>query len=287
MNQPQLQRYDFSAAARVRLPLRRKLNAWWQKAADLLVEQWLAVSASEIAASLDLVDAKPFGDISQSWDPLSSSIQVTFGQNVIGMLVAENKQLRVLLLDILGGCDSETTEQLLTSIEISISNLVFEMVAASFSESWMEQQPLGFSLGEFDAVPNRSRQFALDEVVLLCILKVEVSGLPVFFQLVLPLAATCQKIGVKPNEPASKGGRTISTDRIAEIFVELVVSLGSVEVGVQDLADLDAGDIIVLDQSVDEPVETTANGQALFSGWPGRQLNQQVLKLAETLEPIA
>ena len=287
MNQPQLQRYDFSAAARVRLPLRRKLNAWWQKAADLLVEQWLAVSASEIAASLDLVDAKPFGDISQNWDPLSSSIQVTFGQNVIGMLVAENKQLRVLLLDILGGCDSETTEQLLTSIEISIANLVFEMVAASFSESWMEQQPLGFSLGEFDAVPNRSRQFALDEVVLLCILKVEVSGLPVFFQLVLPLAATCQKIGVKPNEPASKGGRTISTDRIAEIFVELVVSLGSVEVGVQDLADLDAGDIIVLDQSVDEPVETTANGQALFSGWPGRQLNQQVLKLAETLEPIA
>lgn len=286
MIQPPLQRYDFSAAARVRLPLRRKLNAWWQKAADLLVEQWLAVSQSEIAATLEMVDAKPFGDISQSWDAPSSSVQVTFGQNLTGLLIAENKQLRVLLLDILGGCDSETTDKLLTSIEVSIANLVFEMVAASFSESWMEQQPLGFSLGEFDQVPNRSRQFALDEVVLLCILKIEVSGLPVLFQMVLPLLATCQKIGVKPNETPSKGSRAISTERLAEICVELVVSLGTVDVGVQDLANLGAGDVIVLDQLVDVPVEMTANGQALFSGWPGRQLNQQVLKLADTLEPI-
>ena len=227
MNQPQLQRYDFSAAARVRLPLRRKLNAWGQKATELLVEQWASISRSDITATLELVDAKPFGDISQSWDAPSSSIQVTFGQeNLTGLLLAENKQLRVLILDILGGCDSETTDNILTSIEISIASLAFEMVAASYSEAWMEQQPLGFSLGEFDQYPNRSRQFGLDEVVLLSILKIEVSSFTVHFQLVLPLSATCKKIGVQPTEAASLGNRTISKDRLAEICVELVVSLG-------------------------------------------------------------
>lgn len=268
--------------------MRRKLNAWLQKAAELLAEQWASVYLSEIATKLKLVDAKPFGSISQSWNAPCSSIQVLFAQgDITGLLVAENKQLRVLLMDVLGGCDSETTDHVLTSIETSLANLVFEMVAGSISESWMEQEALEFSLGEFDSLPNRSRQFALDEVVLLCALEIEIENLPVCFQLVLPLSATCQKLGVQPDETVSQGSQNISKDRIAEIDVELVVSLGTVDVGVKDLADLKTEDVIVLDQLVDAPVETIANGQSLFLGWPGRLLNKQVLKLDATLEAKA
>jgi flagellar motor switch protein FliM len=287
MNQPPLQPFDFAAAARVKLPLRRKLNAWVQKASELFVDQWAMISQTPITAALEAVDSKSFGDVQRGWANPCGAVAITVGAAATdGMLVMENKQLRVLLLDLLGGCDTETTDEPLTSIEVSMATIIFEMAAASFSEAWEEQEPITLSVGEFDPVPSRSRVFPVDEKVLVGSFKIQVGEMPASLQMVLPHDTTRSQFGIVDHtESDLREGQSISSERISTIEVELIASFGDVEVDMGDLAQLDVGDIIVLDKKVHEPVGISANGYPVFSAWPGRKLDQQVLKIETVLEP--
>ena len=286
MNNDQLQPYDFAAAARVKLPLRRKLKTWFHKACELLQDQWSMVSQTPITASLESLDAQPFAKVLQTWGNACSSTTVSFDDGGLkGMLVVENQQLKVLILDILGGCDCETSDQPLTSIEVSMAVIIFEMVAASFSESWLKQEPLTVAIGEFDAVPNRSRSFSTEESLLVCVLSIRVGEHPVQVQLVLPHDKTKSMVGIDAvSEPGKQRVRPVSSEKISNIQVELVASLGRVQVDMGDLTRLAKGDIVVFDQPVDEPIRVIANGQDLFSAWPGRQFAQQSLRLNSFLE---
>ena len=182
-----LQPYDFAAAARVKLPLRQKMNSWAKKSADLMVDQWAMMSQTQIHSSIESIDAKSFGEIQASWVNPCSATELTLGDDAIAsLLVSENKQLRVLLLDVLGGCDSETNELPLTAIEVSVTKLIFEMFVVSLSEGWPEQEPLKYSIGNFESHPDRSRILPVDKQVLICRLRIQVGESTVVRQLILP-----------------------------------------------------------------------------------------------------
>ena len=286
MNNDQLQPYDFAAAARVKLPLRRKLKTWFHKTCELLQDQWAMVSQTPITASLESLDAQPFSSVLKTWKNSCSSTTVSFSGDVLsGMLVFENQQLRILILDILGGCDEEPSDQPLTSIEVSMAVIIFEMAAAAFSESWIKQEPLDVAIGEFDAMPNRSRAYAADEDTLVCVLSIRVGEHLAQLQLVLPHDHTKSMVGIESATEAGKQKvKPVSSEKISGIQVELVASLGKVEVDMSELTQLAEGDIVVFDQPVNEPINVIANGQDLFSAWPGRQFAQQSLRLNSFLE---
>lgn len=286
MSADTLQPYDFAAAARVKLPLRQKLNSWAKKSADMMVDQWAMMSRTQIEPSVESIDAKAFGEIQASWANPCSATELTFGNDAIEcLLVSENKQLRVLILDVLGGCDSETKELPLTSIEVSVAKLIFEMFVVSLSEGWPSQEPLPFSIGNFEAHPDRSRILPADEQVLVCRLRVQVGESTVVVQLILPHVRTQKLVGYEASESDATPSDPISKETISTIDVELVATLGNAEIDMADLTQLSPGDIVVLDQPVTSPLEIAANRQPVFTAWPGRKLNQQILKLQKVLEP--
>lgn len=281
-----LQPYDFAAAARVKLPLRQKMNTWAKKSANLMVDQWDMMSRTRIEPSVESIDAKPFGEIQTSWVDPCCATELTFGDDAIaGLLVSENKQLRVLILDVLGGCDSDTNGLPLTSIEVSISKLIFELFIVSLSEGWPAQEPLKYSIGNFEPHPDRSRILPAEEPVLICRMRIQVGEATVVVQLVLPHDLAQNMVGVVPSDSASSNSASISKETISNIDVELVATLGHAEINMSDLTQLSPGDIVVLDQSVSAPLQIAANRQPVFTAWPGRKLNQQILKLQKVLEP--
>ena len=71
---------------------------------------------------------------------------------------------------------------------------------------------------------------------------------------------------------------------ISKINIKLDAELGSARLDMTDLVTLSAGDIIILEQSVREPVPVRVNGEVLFHAWPGKQFNQQVLKIDSMVE---
>jgi flagellar motor switch protein FliM len=57
---------------------------------------------------------------------------------------------------------------------------------------------------------------------------------------------------------------------IGEMPVELSVRLGETELPVSQLTRLRAGDLVILDQRVSQPLQACVGGHARFQGWPGR-----------------
>ena len=56
---------------------------------------------------------------------------------------------------------------------------------------------------------------------------------------------------------------------VREMAVELTVLLGSAELSMRELAALRAGDVVVLHQKVDQPLDGLLAGTRKFRVWPG------------------
>ena len=286
MSQAPLERYDFAASERVKRPLRQQLDIWSEKASEIFIQQWQTVSESEIKVSAKTIDAHSFVDIQESWENPCSGAEIGFRQNTVrGQMIIENQQLRVLLMDILKGDDTEDGHRDLTPIESSLASLIFELIAVSFSEGWQEQEPLEFDLKEFDPAPERNRLFAADKKVLICGFEIELNSRSAVMHLLVACNEMAALFGIDPMAtPERKTGQRISPNMISKINIKLDAELGFARLDMTDLVGLSAGDIIILEQSVREPVAVRVNGEVLFHAWPGKQLNQQVLKIDSMVE---
>lgn len=276
------QRYDFAAAARVERPLWIALNGWMLKSAELLEENWVDFSATKIGAVPSIIDAQKFSDLQESWTVPMLAVPIeTDAESALGMLVIRCRDVLVLLMDILGGDASGDSDRELTSVEISLVKLVFEQSCLCLGQGWPEQQPLNLKFGEIDAMPNRSRMFAPDEMLLTCGLNIQIGEHASELNCVFMKSNIERLLAVdlsKKDKPNS--GQSITVESLSEVEVELRAWFGTAEISVDDLASISRGDIVVLDQAIEDPLNVTANDEPAFVAWPGRQKNRQVLKLS-------
>jgi flagellar motor switch protein FliM len=83
------------------------------------------------------------------------------------------------------------------------------------------------------------------------------------------------------------GPRSPEPDRlrllVEELPVELTVQLGTVELSLAELAKLSAGDLIILNQRVSEPLTAYLAGEKKCKGWPGRVGSRQAFEVESFL----
>lgn len=72
-------------------------------------------------------------------------------------------------------------------------------------------------------------------------------------------------------------------DRLRETTVTLTVHLGKAVISVEDLLNFSAGDVVVLDQSTDEPLVATVEGVPKFRGYPGVQKSAQSFRIEDMI----
>jgi len=89
--------------------------------------------------------------------------------------------------------------------------------------------------------------------------------------LLVPRSGVWAKLGAAASR--SKPPSAVPTEHIQalvrEMTVELTVLLGSAELSMQDLAGLHAGDVVILRQKVDQPLDGLLAGTRMFRVWPG------------------
>lgn len=275
------QRYDFAAAARVDQPLRAGLNIWARRSAELFVEHWADFSQSEIHVTPANVDGVSFADAQAGWSKLCQGVAVSFGNDdTTGLLVSENIDLLVLLLDVLGGATDGPDNRQLTPIEIDLANLIFEATAASFGNGWVGLEALNVEVAQLEEEPCRSRMFSADEEVLISGLRVQLGEATAVIQMVLERDKTRTLLGVEqPIATEVDRAKTIASESVFQLEVEICAELGRTKVDMADLVAVEAGDILILDQCVDMPLNVLANGCQVFQAWPGKRANQIALQI--------
>ena len=285
MNQIQYQVYDFATSARVDRPLWLAFHNWMEKFAKLFVEHWPSISLTPIQATPLPIDAGEFEALQNGWKKPAYGVEVGFkDESTTGLLVIDRLELLRLLMDILGdSTGGELVDRELTSVEISLCEMIFEQSASVIGQSWPEQESLSFNVGETSDQPKRSRMFAPDKDLLTSGLIIQLAESTVNLQLLLAKEETVKLLGVDEQARMPNPNNRISEDKIAEICVRISAGLGSSELGMNELMSISVGDIIVLNQSVEDPVVMFANDEPVFRAWPGRIDQKQALKIQSSL----
>ena len=285
MSQLQYQVYDFATSARVDRPLWLAFHNWMEKFAKLFVEHWSSISLTPIQATPLTIDAGEFEVLQARWNKPAYSVEVGFkDEATTGLLVIDRLELLRLLMDILGdSTGGDLADRELTSVEASLSQMIFEQSASVIGQSWPEQESLSFNLGEPDNQPNRSRMFAPDKDLLTSGLLIQLGETTVRLQLLLAKNETTQLLGVDERASQLNPNNRVSEDKISEICVQVSAGLGSSELGMTELVSIAVGDIIVLDQRVENPLVLFANDEPVFHAWPGRVDQKQALKIVSPL----
>jgi flagellar motor switch protein FliM len=113
--------------------------------------------------------------------------------------------------------------------------------------------------------------------------QIQIGEASVDLQLLLAKDETCALMGVDLQAQQLNPNNKISQENIADICVQITAGLGSSELAMNDLVDMSVGDIIVLDQFIEQPLTVYANEKPIFKAWPGRQDQQQVLSIESTI----
>jgi flagellar motor switch protein FliM len=183
---------------------------------------------------------------------------------------------RPVLLTLLAGLVGETPTALpddrdLTELELSLTDfLARELFLNAFEKAW----PLPGAPSLTPAVPAPPRAaWAGGEGDLSLFAQFNVK-LPVGdhqVHLLVPRTGVWAKLGAPTAraKPAPAAPSEQIRALVGEMAVELTVVLGSAELTMRDLANLSAGDVVVLRQKVDRPLDGQLGGTTKYRVWPG------------------
>ncbi len=276
--------YDFLTASRVERALSSALKTWMEKFNKLFAERWRDFAPTKVTTSVKLINAQSFEQTRMKWSqpavgisfeidgrPLPSAGDVA----VNGMLVISRTDFLLLMMEILGqSIDKMPVDRSLTAIETSMCQLFFQSVASVFGEAWPAKESLPIALGALFEEPDNSRLFSPQHEVLVTGFEIRTelgaaAGLAQL-DLVFDKASLKKLLNVKDEPIDPKVAPKIDAENIEAIEVELTASLGSAQLLMSDLIQLEPGAIIQLDQSIHRPLSVLVNETPTLLAWPGK-----------------
>jgi flagellar motor switch protein FliM len=183
---------------------------------------------------------------------------------------------RPLLIALLAGLVGETPAELPTDREASelelelIGYLARELFLDPLERSWPAAKSPTFTPGS-PAAPRFAWAGGPADLILFATLDVTTpfGDHPVYLLLSRTgLGAKLSVADVRPAPPPPAPSAQIEA-LVREMAVELTVLLGTADLTMHDLSGLQAGDVVVLRQKVDEPLDGLLAGARKFHVWPG------------------
>jgi flagellar motor switch protein FliM len=183
---------------------------------------------------------------------------------------------RPMLLALLAGLVGETPAALpadreLSEVELSVVDyLVRELFLDPLERAWPAPQPPKFTSG-VPTAPRLAWATGAADLILFATLNATtpVGEHPVY--LLVPragLGARLATADARPAPPPPAPSAQIEA-LVREMTVDLTVLLGTADLTMHELNGLRAGDVVVLRQKVDQPLDGLLSGARKFRVWPG------------------
>ena len=179
--------------------------------------------------------------------------------------------------------DQEIEDRPFTDVEKALADLAMETLVEAISESYLGSHPLPCRLGSFVDMPKRSRTYQRDAVVIVSTLKATLpSGDQRFIWMIPPPAVEHMPLPGEHSESEAENQIAVSEEMLHRIPIEMSVTLGSMEAHVSQLTNLKVGDVLVLNQRLNDPLIATVDGEPQFQVWPGRIGSRRAIQVVKT-----
>lgn len=177
-----------------------------------------------------------------------------------------------------------------TDIEVALMERIIRRITLLFEEAWTFYPDMTVTMRQIETNTRFIKTVGMDDMVTSLVFSIsldEVKGTLTFIipcMGVLPLleAIVVEQSGKKAGDDAGDQAEAARNAVLAELqdaSVEVCGVLGSATMTMQEVLDLQPGDVIRLDQSVGAPVVVTVNGRKWFNGTPGIRKNKIALRI--------
>ena len=262
-----------------------------QQLADAAVQMASAVSAAltkELRGPVQLAA----GPISQhylgtlreaTWEEPVFCVPLTLKGPLAGMLVLSGRQARAWVGTLLGGgASAPPADRPLSSLEASLVFDVVRVLTETIGACRSRALAMEFTEQLFDNCRAIAGQDSEEWVRFSWSLEGS-AGQPAIVML-LPAEAVGPLAGWSTQRPTSEQSRQAMLSHVQRAAVGLQVMLGQARLTMGELAQLESGDVLLLDRRADEPIDVLVGGKRLWLGRPAASRGQYAVQVVSTLQ---
>lgn len=286
--------YDFKRALRFSKDQIRSIYRIHENYARLLTTFFSAQLRTYVNISVASVDQLPYEEFIRSI-PNMTILNVYSLSPLEGRIILEvNPNIAYAMMDRqLGGQGSgDYSVENLTEIETLLISQLFEKSSPNLKEAWSSIVDIDPVLEEFEINPQFLQLVSPNETVVVVSLNTkigEVSGMMniciphIVLEPIIPklTAHYWMQTGAKERDPETYAKLT---SLVQDVNVSATAILGRTVITLQQLLNLKPGDVITLDQSINEPLTLEVNNEPKMYVQVGRRNKKLAVQVLEAIE---
>ena len=284
--------YDFKSPKKLSREYIKILTSMMEVFSRHIAAYFAGVLRSYCEVSVESIEEHPYYEYNNALPDSMVSGIIELG-NPGGVFVMDlSNSLTFLLVDrMLGGNieDLIVPNRDFTDIEVTICERVFKRLCVLLQETFQSIPGTAVSLRQIETNTRFIKAIRIEEIVEVIVLKVSIGNMTGTITLCIPytniesLIKSLAKMNEiqKKNVSEPRGASELhEMNSIVNSTVDVRATLGSVKLSLHDIANLQEGDVIKLDQPIDSLVKVSVNGKDWFWGQPGvKKRNKAVMIL--------
>ncbi len=282
------QAYDFRKPRQLADDVERELASWQAGVVSLIVDRWETQLGLILEWHPESLYTTRRGQLMQRLGDshVLASVQLE-AKDSLGWVAIPRGFAVGMMASTMGEELTETPEvRRLTDVELSVMELALQELCRALTDGQPCIRPMVCEFSGSRRTQDMLREFAEQEPI--AILEFNVHGHFGDAKLLWCLSqAAVLNFMTRVSEGRQSSSETSQSlaQTATQIPLSLVVKLGNARVHIADLLNLQPGDVIVLDQRVNEPLTAEVCNRQVVRGWPGRIGTRQAFQVSELLGP--
>ncbi|WP_409174325.1 flagellar motor switch protein FliM [Brevibacillus fortis] len=286
--------YDFKRALRFSKDQIRGLTRIHENYARLLTTYFSAQLRTFVQITVASVDQLPYDEFIRSI-PKMTILNIFEAPPLEGRMVLEvNPNIAYTMLDRLLGGQGAIPEKMgaLTEIETTVMERVFGKALDTFHEAWKQIIELDPYQEGLEMNPQFMQIVSPNEIVVVISFSTKIGDTTGMINLCLPhvvLEPIMTKLSgqywfSKQKKTRDEEERLRVEDRVKVAKLPIVAEMGTATITVGDFLQLQRGDVIQLDQSIDNKLKIKVGDHLKFLGQPGTLKGRVAVQIDEVIE---
>lgn len=191
-----------------------------------------------------------------------------------------------------GGSHIESTKpaRALTRIEERVISRIINKIFKELVHVWSPYLNISILNHVYESKPANVRTISSHIPGIIIRYEIRVENLKVPFKICYPYALLKEQMNNSLHEPdKTTSNKTVLSpsqqdafeDYLKDVKVPLKVVLGKADISMKDLIQMKEGDVIQLNQAIDEPLDILVNGTPKLVGYPGNMGGRKAIKVFE------
>lgn len=294
--EPDVQLYDFRRPSRISREQQRSVEAMYGLVASG-IEGWIrARLRGQAQVMLQSVEQITFGEFVLSLQTPCSSFIYDLGNRPQKLVIDVGQDFAFFAVDrLLGGGGSPVLpDRALSRVEQGVVQRVSDRVADDLTDAWEDHVLLRPEFDRFESTPEMIQIVNREDPVLVANLKISFGDRETLIEICLPFTAvedffTGSSDSNVQHVPDSQRSREENRRKLEATLrrtrIPLRVTLPRFRLPVEELTDLEEGDILPTSLTPESELEVEVSGQERFRGKPGRDGKHLAVQITDIVAP--